>query len=177
MYSNIDSEALMKTADASLLSYGTAFHPQIITRAEGLYIYESNGHRMLDWTSGQMSCLVGHGNPEIVETITEHAKSLDHLFSGMLCPPVINLAEKLTGLLPDGLDKAMFLSTGGESNEAAIKLAKVYTGKFEIVGLSAGWHGMTGAAISAQYHSGRTGYGPLVSLLRNLDNQLVKADF
>jgi 4-aminobutyrate aminotransferase-like enzyme len=81
----------------------------------------------------------------------------------MLSPPVINLAEKLTGLLPEGLDKAFFLSTGGESNEAAIKLAKVYTGKFEIVGLSASWHGMTGGAVSVQYHSGRSGYGPLVS--------------
>jgi len=68
-----------------------------------------------------MSCLLGHGYPEIVETIAAHAQKLDHLFSGMLCPPVIKLAEKLTGLLPQGLDKVMFLNTGAESNEAAIK--------------------------------------------------------
>jgi len=67
MYSNVDIKALKRTADASLLNYGTAFHPEMITRAEGLYIYESNGHRMLDWTSGQMSCLIGHGNPEVVD--------------------------------------------------------------------------------------------------------------
>jgi 4-aminobutyrate aminotransferase-like enzyme len=58
------------------------------------------------------------------------------------------------------LDKAFFLSTGGESNEAAIRLAKFYTGKFEIVGLASSWHGMTGNAIGAQYHTGRAGYGP-----------------
>lgn len=107
-----------------------------------------------------MSTLIGHGNPEIVETIHNHAKNLDHLFSGMLSPPVISLAKRLTGLTPPGLDKAFFLSTGGESNEAAIRLAKFYTGKFEIVGLAASWHGVTGTAIGAQYHAGRAGYGP-----------------
>jgi len=107
-----------------------------------------------------MSCLVGHGHPEIVKTITEHAQHLDHLFSGMLSPPVIQLAEKLTSLLPKGLDKAMFLNTGAESNEAAIKLAKLYTGKWEIVGLGASWHGMTSGATAATFHSGRKGYGP-----------------
>lgn len=114
-----------------------------------------------------MSCLIGHGNPEVVDAITKHAASLDHLFSGMLSPPVINLAKRLTSLTPPGLDKAFFLSTGGESNEAAIRLAKIYTGKFEIIGLNASWHGMGGSAIAAQYHSGRAGYGPVVSLHQN----------
>jgi 4-aminobutyrate aminotransferase-like enzyme len=159
-YQNSDTAALKADASSSLLNFGTSFHPEIITRAKGLYVYDSNGHAMLDWTSGQMSCLLGHGHPEIVETIHEHAQHLDHLFSGMLSPPVINLAKRLTGLLPKGLDKAFFLSTGGESNEAAIKLAKVYTGKFEIVGLGSSWHGMTASAVGAQYHSGRSGYGP-----------------
>ena len=79
---------------------------------------------MLDWTSGQMSCLIGHGHPEIIEATTQHAASPDHLFSGILSPLVIQLGKRLTDLLPKGLDKVFFLSTGGESNEAAIKLAK-----------------------------------------------------
>lgn len=78
----------------------------------------------------------------------------------MLSPPVISLAKRLTSLTPPGLDKAFFLSTGGESNEAAIRLAKFYTGKFEIVGLASSWHGVTSGAIAAQYHAGRAGYGP-----------------
>lgn len=115
-----------------------------------------------------MSCLIGHGHPKIVETITQHAAGLDHLFSGMLSPPVIQLGKRLTDLLPKGLDKAFFLSAGGESNEAAIKLAKFYTGKLEVVGLGGSWHGMTGTAVGAQYHSGRTGYGPLIPRTRQL---------
>lgn len=139
---------------------GTSFHPDIITNAEGQTLTTATGHQMLDWTSGQMSTLIGHANPEIVETIHKHAQNLDHLFSGMLSPPVISLAKRLTALTPRGLDKAFFLSTGGESNEAAIRLAKFYTGKFEIVGLASSWHGVTSGAIAAQYHAGRSGYGP-----------------
>jgi len=162
LYAHEDEAELLRIADETLLGYGTGFFPSIITHAQGVYIYTSNGKRILDWTSGQMSCLIGHGNPEIVKTIHDHAACLDHLFSGMISPPVIRLAKQLTDLTPPGLDRAFFLSTGGESNEAAIKLAKVYTGKFEIVGLSASWHGMTGQAVAAQYHSGRKGYGPMV---------------
>lgn len=154
--------ALQLDAENTLLNYGTSFNAEIITHASGVFIYTSSNKRILDWTSGQMSCLIGHGHPEVVQTITDHANHLDHLFSGMISPPVINLAKRLTDLLPRGLEKAMFLSTGGESNEAAIRLAKIYTGKWEIVGLGASWHGMTGAAVAAQYHSGRKGYGPMV---------------
>jgi 2,2-dialkylglycine decarboxylase (pyruvate) len=54
------------------------------------------------------------------------------------------------------------LNTGAESNEAAIKMAKLYTGKYEIVGLVSSWHGMTGAATASSYYAGKSGYGPCV---------------
>lgn len=162
LYNDVKQEDLQAAAVACLANYGTKFETDIITGTKGLYVYTANGHRVLDWTSGQMSCLVGHGHPEIVATIQNHAANLDHLFSGMLSPPVISLAQRLTSVLPQGLDKAFFLSTGGESNEAAIKMAKVYTGKFEIVGLGASWHGVTAQALGAQYHFGRKGQGPVM---------------
>ena len=161
-YDGVDAEQLQRDADEHLLSYGTSYHPEIVTSVDGIYVETHSGHRMMDFTSGQMSCLIGHGNPEVVQVIHEHAQHLDHLFSGMISPPVINLAKRLTSVTPPGLDKAFFLSTGGESNEAAIRLAKFYTGKFEIVGLAASWHGMTGVSLGAQYHAGRSGYGPLM---------------
>ncbi|KAK5087797.1 hypothetical protein LTR05_002012 [Lithohypha guttulata] len=109
-----------------------------------------------------MSCLLGHSHPEVVEVIKEYADKLIHISSRMVSPPTINLAKRLTSLLPPGLDRVLFLSTGSESNEAAIKLAKMYTGKFEIVGLAQSWHGMSGAAQGAQYQGGRRGQGPSV---------------
>lgn len=158
-----DEEArLQEIASKRLINYGTKFEKDIIVHTSGLYVQNAAGHKVLDWTSGQMSCLVGHGHPEIVQTITEHATNLDHLFSGMLSPPVLRLADRLTSVLPEGLDRAFFLSTGGESNEAAIKMAKVFTGKFEIVGLGASWHGVTAQALGTQYHFGRKGQGPLM---------------
>ncbi len=162
LYNDLDEKDLNDAASLCLANYGTKFEKDIIVGSKGLYVYTASGHKCLDWTSGQMSCLIGHGHPEIVSTIRDHAANLDHLFSGMLSPPVINLAKRLTSLLPPGLDKAFFLSTGGESNEAAIKMAKVYTGKFEIVGLGASWHGVTAQALGTQYHFGRKGQGPLM---------------
>jgi 4-aminobutyrate aminotransferase-like enzyme len=165
MTSSADNDSLYASAQKNLLVFGSSFSPDVIVKISGTYLYTASGKKIMDWTSGQMSCLIGHGHPAIVQTIAEHAAKLDHLYSGMLSPPVIELAERLTSVLPDGLDKAMFLSTGGESNECAIKLAKMYTGKFEIVGLGASWHGSTSGARGAQYHAGRKGYGPVVSLI------------
>ncbi|KAJ5463196.1 Pyridoxal phosphate-dependent transferasemajor regionsubdomain 2 [Penicillium sp. IBT 31633x] len=162
LYSDVDQEDLQTKASKYLLNYGTKFNKDVICGSKGLYVYSASGHKILDFTSGQMSCLLGHGHPEIVKTIADHAAYLDHLFSGMVSPPVISLGERLCNLLPPGLDKAFFLSTGGESNEAAIKMAKVYTGKFEVVGLGASWHGVTAQALGAQYHFGRKGQGPLM---------------
>ncbi|KAG8531225.1 uncharacterized protein KY384_004583 [Bacidia gigantensis] len=156
------NEQLFASANKHLLKFGGDFHSQVITKASGIYFWTADGKRVMDWTSGQMSCLIGHGHPEIVQTITNSAANLDHLYSGMVSPPVIELAETLTGLLPDGLDKAMFLSTGGEANECALRLAKTVTGKFEIVGLGSSWHGMTSGAQGAQYNAGRKGHGPLI---------------
>jgi len=162
LYPNTNQDELQKKASQYLVNFGTKFSPDIIVGSKGLYVYTASGRRILDWTSGQMACLLGHGHPKIVSVIASHAEKLDHLFSGMVSPPVVSLAERLCSLLPAGLDKALFLSTGGESNEAAIKMAKVYTGKFEIVGVGGSWHGVTASALSAQYHFGRKGQGPLM---------------
>ena len=159
----LDNSALYASARQNLLFFGGDFNTEVVTKTSGIYFYTASGQKIMDWTSGQMSCLIGHGHPEIVETIREYASGLDHLYSGMLSPPVIGLAKRLTEVLPEGLERAMFLSTGGESNECAIRLAKMYTGRFEIVGLGSSWHGMTMGANGAQYHAGRNGYGPIVS--------------
>jgi 4-aminobutyrate aminotransferase-like enzyme len=162
MSRNEENDALYNDAKDCLISYGSSFLPDVITEAKGIYLWTASGKRLMDWTSGQMSCLLGHGHPEVVEALSKHAASLDHLYSGMVSPPVIQLAKTLTSVLPPALERAMFLSTGGEANECAIKLAKTHTGKFEVVGLSHSWHGMTSGAVAAQYIGGRTGFGPLV---------------
>ena len=143
-----------------LIRYGGRFESLIIERAHGSFVYDADSRPILDFTSGQMSSILGHGHPEIAEVIARYARTLDHLFSGMLSRPVVDLATRLAALSPGALERSMLLSTGAEANEAAIKMAKLVTGKYEIVSFSQSWHGMTGAAASATYAAGRRGYGP-----------------
>ncbi len=142
-----------------VMRYGPTFEPRLITRAQGSYVYDSDGAAILDFTSGQMSSLIGHSHPDVVRVVREQVGQLDHLFSGMLSQPVVDLCRRLGSMVP-GLEKTMLLSTGGEANEAAIRLAKCVTGKHEIVAFTKSWHGMTGAAASATYSAARKGYGP-----------------
>jgi 2,2-dialkylglycine decarboxylase (pyruvate) len=152
-------DADVARAERHLLRYGATWSPFIAERAAGAYVEDASGRRVLDFTSGQMSAILGHSHPEIVEVVTEMIGRLDHLFSGMLSRPVIDLAGVLGNLAP-GLTKVLLLTTGAESNEAALRLAKLVTGGFEVVGFAQSWHGMTGAAASATYSAGRRGYGP-----------------
>jgi 2,2-dialkylglycine decarboxylase (pyruvate) len=154
-----DNPAFWASARKHLLRYGGSFEPLIIERAQGSYVYDADGRAILDFTSGQMSAILGHSHPKIVAAVQAQITELDHLFSGMLSRPVVNLAERLSKLAP-GLDKVILLSTGAEANEAAIRLAKLVTGKHEVVAFSKSWHGMTGAAVAATFSAGRKGYGP-----------------
>lgn len=159
MASQQDSE-FWTAARRHLIRYGGTFSPVIIERAQGSYVYDEGGRAILDFTSGQMSALLGHSHPEIADVISHSAHTLTHLFSGMLSRPVVDLATALAGIAPQGLEKALLLSTGGEANEAALKMAKLATGRYEVVSFAQSWHGMTGGAASATYSGGRQGYGP-----------------
>lgn len=141
---------------------GTDFMPVIIERAAGCHIYDDAGRAILDFTSGQMSSLLGHSHPAIVDAVRHSVATLDHLFSSMLSRPLVELAATLAGTLPDSLSKVLLLSTGGEANEAAIRMAKLYTGRYEIVAFDKSYHGVTHASSAATYSISRGGYGPVV---------------
>jgi 2,2-dialkylglycine decarboxylase (pyruvate) len=133
--------------------YGGDFADLIIQRAEGACVYGRDGRQVLDFTSGQMSGILGHSHPEIVATVRDAIAELDHVHSSLLSEPVLRLTEALTGILPESLSKVLPLSTGGESNDAA-------TGGFEVVAFDRSWHGVTGGAGSSTFNGARQGYGP-----------------
>lgn len=155
-----DDPAFWNRARQHLVRYGGTFAPMIIERAAGSYVFDADDRPILDFTSGQMSAVLGHCHPEISAVIADSAHRLEHLFSGMLSRPVVDLAEKLADVAPGALTRSLLLTTGAESNEAAIRMAKLVTGKFEVVGFAQSWHGMTGGAASATYSAGRRGVGP-----------------
>ncbi|MDJ0950646.1 MAG: aspartate aminotransferase family protein [Alphaproteobacteria bacterium] len=148
--------------DRHLLHYGRDFLNQLIIRADGSYLFTADGRAVLDFSSGQMCATIGHNHPKIVEAMARAGRTVVHLESTMLSPDVIALAETLCDLLPEPLNKVQFLNTGGEANEAALKLAKIATGRFEIIGIAGSWHGTTTGAASVTYAHGRKKYGPMM---------------
>ncbi len=143
-----------------LIRYGGDFAPFVVDRADGSWVQTEDGQRILDFTSGQMCATLGHGHPAILEAIGRASGKVVHLFSGFLARDVIELARELMAVLPEPLARAMFLSTGGEANEAALRLAKLHTGGHEVLAFTGSWHGMTAGASSSTYSAGHRGYGP-----------------
>src|SRR5271165_1412362 len=84
-----------------MLGYGGDFVPFVPVRAQGAFLYDASGRRVLDFTSGQMSAILGHSHPEIVATVRDGIGQLDHLFSSMLSRPVVDLAGLWPGLCRD----------------------------------------------------------------------------
>ena len=143
-----------------LIRYGGEFSDLLIEHAAGSWLTTEDGRRILDFTSGQMCATLGHGHPAILEAMREASGRVVHLFSGFLSRDVTELARELMAVLPEPLTRAMFLSTGGEANEAALRLAKLHTGGHEVLAFAGSWHGMTAGAASSTYSAGRRGYGP-----------------
>jgi 2,2-dialkylglycine decarboxylase (pyruvate) len=144
----------------NLIRYGGDLYPEIVDKAQGCYVWDSTGKKVLDFTSGQMCATVGHSHPNIVAAIKKSCDTALHLFSGMIPRSVVQLADALSKIVPKPLRKSLLLNTGSESNEAAIKMAKLYTEGFEVIGLGGSWHGVTGSAGSVSFASDRKGYGP-----------------
>ncbi|MET0699287.1 MAG: aspartate aminotransferase family protein [Mycobacterium sp.] len=156
----MDTDEFWQHSERHLVRYGASFVPRIIKSAKGSYVYDQDGTAILDFTSGQMSSILGHSHPDIVTTVSNAVASLDHLYSGMLSVPLVDLARTLAATLPASLDKVLLLTTGAEANEAAIKMAKLYTGRYEVISFDRSWHGMTSGAAAATFSAGRRGYGP-----------------
>ncbi|MGE0202538.1 MAG: aspartate aminotransferase family protein [Hyphomicrobiaceae bacterium] len=157
-----DDAQLWERANRYLVRYGHYFQPSIVETAHGAFMTTTDGRRLLDFASGQMSAILGHSHPEIVAVIREQADELIHLYSQLLSRPVIDLAEALAKVAPGNLERVLLLSTGGESNEAALRMARTASGNYEILALSHSWHGVTQGAASATYNSSRKGHGPAV---------------
>lgn len=149
-----------KNINDDLIRYGGDFYPELIEMAQGCYVQDAAGNRILDFTSGQMCATVGHSHPNVVAAIRKSCDTALHLFSGMIPRSVSELAARIAAIVPRPLRKSLFLNTGSESNDAAIKMAKLCTGGFEVIGLGGSWHGVTGNAGSVSFASDRKGYGP-----------------
>jgi 2,2-dialkylglycine decarboxylase (pyruvate) len=157
------SSGLRKAADDLLVRYGGDRFDRLFSHAKGSAVFDDRGRRILDFTSGQMCATVGHNHPAILAAIQEACDTALHMYSGMIPEVVAELAQILDrDWLPSPLEKTLLVSTGSESNEAALRMAKLHTGGYEVLALGGSWHGVTGGAASTSFASDRRGYGPPV---------------
>jgi len=114
---------------------------QILVEGRGCIVVDADGNKLLDLASGMFCCVLGHNHPKFVRRVVEQAERLVHTGTQFLSPPVLEAGFKLAQITPKSLNKSIFLSTGTEANEFAFRLAKTFTGRTGIVGLSRGYYG------------------------------------
>jgi len=148
-----------------------------VVRAEGVYLYDSDGKRYLDACGGAMVACIGHGVAEVADAIGEQARRVAYVngtaFTNL---PAERLADVLAKRAPPGIDKAYFLSSGSEAVEAALKLARQYhvergeSSRRFVIALNPGYHGNTLLALSASARSHyRAVFSPWLLDVRMID--------
>lgn len=151
---------LREAAKEFMVRYGGDTFPSLFRSARGCVVTDDTGREILDFTSGQMCATIGHNHPAIVQAVQEAGEKAYHMFSGMIPEVVAQLAQTMArDWMPQGLSKSIFINTGSESNEVALRMAKMHTQGFEILAVGGSWHGVTGAASAASFASDRKGYG------------------
>jgi acetylornithine/LysW-gamma-L-lysine aminotransferase len=144
-------------------SAGTyAKQPLVIVRGQGALLFDADGVEFLDCTSGHGVANLGHANPKVAEAIYRQASTLITLFESFPNDKRAELVKKLTSLV-DGLDRVFLCNSGTESVEAAIKFARISTGRKNIVAAMRAFHGRTYGSLSATFNKKyREGFEPLV---------------
>lgn len=122
--------------------------PQIV-KGKMQYLFDSEGKKYLDFYAGVSVINCGHCNPEILSATIDQMKTLQHTSIIYLTEPIVNLAEKLSYVLPGDIKHSFFCCTGSEANEGALLLARLYTGKNEFISLNNSLHGRTYLTMSA----------------------------
>jgi len=134
--------------------------PLVWDRASGVSVTDVDGNTFIDMTSGVLVTNVGHSHPEHVESIREQVGRLMNCYD-FPTPQRIEFSKKLVEKTPENLDRAFLLTTGSEATESAMRIAKRFTGKFEIISFYGAFHGRTYGAMSmAGKMSTKKSFGP-----------------
>ncbi len=121
-----------------------------IEKAEGIYLYAASGEQFIDLVSGIAVSNTGHRHPKVLDAIRDQLDRYLHLnvYGEFIQSPQVRLAERLAGLLPEKLDSVYFVNSGSEAIEGALKLAKRFTGRTEIISFIDSYHGSTHGSLS-----------------------------
>src|SRR6185369_6495400 len=109
--------------------------PIALERGAGMYVWDSAGTRYLDCFGGVLTTSVGHARPEVVDAVSQQVAAIAHTSTLYLNRPQTELAAKLVEITPGRLQKSFFTNSGTEADETAMVLARIYTGRTEIIAL------------------------------------------
>lgn len=145
----------------------TTFFPLLLEmeRAEGVYIWDVDGKRYFDLISGIAVSNIGHGNQSVIDAITRQVQSYMHLmvYGEFVQAPQVKFAHKLVSLLPSNLQSVYFVNSGAEAIDAALKLAKRFTGRHLTISCKNAYHGSSQGVLSIMGNETyKQAYRPLI---------------
>lgn len=143
-------QILQDNLDHTLFSWSkqSGLNPINAERGEGVYIWDRDGKRYIDFSSQLMNVNIGHGDQRVTEAVAAQMRELSYVYPGMITKARGDLGKRLAEITPPNLNKAFFTLGGSEAIENAVKAARLYTGRFKIVSLYQSYHGASYGAIS-----------------------------
>jgi taurine---2-oxoglutarate transaminase len=144
-------EILQNNLDYTLFSWSKqkGIAPIAVKYGEGVYLYDYDGKRYIDFSSGLMNVNIGHGNQRVTEAVAKQMLEVSYITPNCVTKVRGDLGKKLASITPKGLNKSLFTVGGAEAIENAIKLARLYTGRHKILSRYQSYHGASYGAISA----------------------------
>ena len=150
MFNLPDSEILPLTMEHNFWTWSAQakVNPIPVTHARGIYFWDAEGKRYMDFNSMTMCSNIGHGNERVIEAIAGQARELTYAGPGMATKPRAILGKLLSEITPPGLDRFLYTLGGADANENAIKLARAFTGRHKILARYRSYHGATSGAMA-----------------------------
>ena len=136
-----------------------------IDHAQGIYFFDKQGRKYIDIISGIAVCNMGHSHPEIIKAVKAQLEKYMHVmvYGELIQQPQVELAERVCAYLPNSLNSVFFVNSGSEAVEGALKLAKRYTGRTELIHFENAYHGSSHGAMSMMGNEAyKTAFSPLL---------------
>ncbi|MBK5280449.1 MAG: aminotransferase class III-fold pyridoxal phosphate-dependent enzyme, partial [Bacteroidia bacterium] len=144
-------EIIQDNQDYTLFSWSKqkGINPIAVKYGEGVYLYDYDGKRILDFSSGLMNVNIGHGNQRVTEAVAKQMQEVSYITPSCVTKVRGELGKKLASVTPKGLNKTLFTVCGASAIDNAIKLARLYTGRHKILARYQSYHGASYGSLSA----------------------------
>lgn len=165
MSNSLEEEIILLSKSMTLFEWTAQkdFTPIVIDKAKGIYFWDMQGHKFIDFSSQALCVNIGHGDKRITKAITTQLKKCAYVWGKNFTTKVrAQLGYNLSTILPKNLAKIFLVSTGTEANEHAIRIAKNYSGKNKIIARYRSYHGATYGSISVTGDPRRLAAGPIM---------------